>query len=416
MRFTIEELRATIGYRQLLVYGAGNQGRGITRTLIDQGFKTAGFVDKSPSLQQSSVSGLPVHPPEYLQKKDANDTFFVIISAFFFKHEIAEYLDSLGFPKDSGYISYNSLKPHDYVIEISGACNLRCIACPRADSHSTTRPPVMMSLENFRSVIAKIQREDPFIGNVQLYQWGEPTLNKNLPAMIRHARDNGILCGISSNLNHTADFRQLIASRPECLRISVSGTGDNYGITHTGGNWETFVSNVKTIAQLRRQIYPDMKVELYYHRYKHSIGKPQEQVAELCHEFGFEFHPVPAYLISLDDVLTYCEGKPLPALAQRARKMLLVDLDEGLERARQEITMECEAFRVLMINADLSVSTCMMYYYPIGNTISENFLETPLAEIIARRSKAPLCQKCKQHGIHRYCGVYAKISEKERCI
>ncbi len=356
-----------------------------------------------------------MHPPEHLQKKSAKDTFFVIIAAFFFKHEIAEYLESQGFSKDSGYISYDTLKPHDYVIEISGACNLRCIACPRADSHSATRPPVMMSLENFRRIIAKIRREDPFTGNVQLYQWGEPTLNKDLPAMVQHARDNDILCGISSNLNHAADFRQLITARPECLRISASGTGDAYGITHTGGNWKIFVANVEALARLRRQIYPDMKVELYYHRYKHSIGKPQEQVAKLCHKLGFEFHPVPAYLISLDDVLAYCEGKPLPIPAQRARKKLLVDLDEGLALARQEISMECDAFRVLMINADLSVSTCMMYYYPAGNTISDNFLETPLEEIVARRSTAALCPKCKKYGIHRYCGVYAKISEEERC-
>jgi MoaA/NifB/PqqE/SkfB family radical SAM enzyme len=410
----LEALRSAIGKKQILVYGAGNQGRGIIHALGDQGFEPAGFIDKNPELQGRMLAGLPVLPPKYLGRQDAADKFFVVIASFFFEREIAAELESKGFTKCGGYISYSVLKPHDYVVEVSGVCNLRCISCPRAGSRSIERSPAMMGLDNFKLVLAKIRREDPFVRNIQLYQWGEPTLNKELPAMIQHARDNGILCGVSSNMNYRADFRALVEARPECLRISASGVGDAYGLTHTGGNWETFVANVEAIADLRRQIYPEMKVELYYHRYKHSVGKPQDQVGELCRKLGFEFHPVPAYLISLDDVLTYCEGGFLPEAAQRARELLLIDLDEGLERARQEAALECDTFRVVMINADLTVSTCMMYYYPDGNTIAENFLETPLEEIVARRSMTALCAKCKQYGIHRYCGVYAKMSEEER--
>ena len=92
-----------------------------------------------------------------------------------------------------------------------------------------------MGLESFKQVVDKIRREDAFVGNIQLYQWGEPTLNRHLPDMIRYAREVGMLCTVSSNLNHPADFRALMASRPECLRISVSGTGERYAITHTGG-------------------------------------------------------------------------------------------------------------------------------------------------------------------------------------
>jgi MoaA/NifB/PqqE/SkfB family radical SAM enzyme len=360
------------------------------------------------------VAGLPVHSPEYIMRQDASDAFFIVVASFFFEREIAEELESWGFTKGSGYISYSDLKPHDYVVEVSGACNLRCLSCPRAGSRSIGRSSAMMSIADFRKVLAKIRREDPFVGNIQLYQWGEPTLNRDLPVMIQHARDNGFLCGVSSNLNHQADFRALVEARPECLRISASGIGDAYELTHTGGDWKTFFANIKTISLLRREIYPEMKVELYYHRYKHSIGTAQDQVAELCHELGFEFHPVPAYLISLDDVLAYCEGRSLPNSAKRARELLLIDLDEGLKHAEQEVSLECDAFRVLMINADLTVSTCMMYYDPVGNTIAENFLETPLEEIVARRSKTSLCAKCMKYGIHRYCGVYAKISEKER--
>jgi hypothetical protein len=400
--------------RNILVYGAGNQGRGVVHTLQQQGVETAGFIDRNPDLQGRSLAGLPVLAPSVLIESGAVDSLFVIIATFFFERDVSTYLESHGFTKGLNYLPYRELKPRDYAVEVSGVCNLRCISCPRAERRPTNRSLSVMDLESFKKVIDKIRREDPFVGNIQLYQWGEPTINKHLPDMIRYARENDILSTISSNLNYTADFRAIIESCPECLRISVSGKGESYAITHTGGNWNSFVSNVESVAGLRREIYPEMKVELYYHRYKHSTGSQQEQIADMCKRYDFEFHPVPAYLISLDDVLGYCEGKPLPDAAKRVRELLLVDIDEGLALAKAEASLTCDALRVVMINADLSVSTCMMYYDPDGNTCATDFLATSIEDITARRPTSPLCARCRKYGIHRYCGIYAKISEEER--
>jgi hypothetical protein len=352
--------------------------------------------------------------PAVLSEPGAANFLFVIIATFFFERDISVDLESHGFTKGINYLPYSILKPRDYAVEVSGVCNLHCISCPRAERRPTNRNLSMMDMESFKKIIDKIRREEPFVGNIQLYQWGEPTINKHLPDMLRYARENDILCTISSNLNYKADFRAIIESQPECLRISVSGTGDNYAITHTGGNWKSFSSNIETVAGLRRDIYPEMKVELYYHRYKHSTGSEQKQLAEMCKRYDFEFHPVPAYLISLDDVLGYCEGKPLPGAAKRVRELLLVDTDEGLAMAKAEASLTCDALRVVMINADLSVSTCMMYYDPEGNTCATNFLATSIEDITARRPASLLCARCRKYGIHRYCGIYAKISEKER--
>ena len=399
---------------KILVYGAGNQGRGVVHTLQQRGIEPSGFIDRNPDLQGRFLAGLPVLAPTILSEPGAPDSLFVIVAVFFFERDISTYLESIGFIKGLSYLPYSALKPRDYVVEVSGVCNLRCISCARADRHPANRNLTMMDLGSFKKVIDKIRLEDPFVGNIQLYQWGEPTINKSLPDMIHYARENGILCTISSNLNYAADFGKLIDSRPECLRISVSGTGENYAITHTGGDWNIFVANVDRIANLRRESYPEMKVELYYHRYKHNTDIQQEQLAEMCKRYDFEFHPVPAYLISLDDVLGYCEGKPLPDAAKRARELLLVDIDEGLAMAKAEAFLDCDALRVVMINADLSVSICMMYYDLDGNTSAKNFLETSIENITVRRPVSSLCARCRKYGIHRYCGIFAKISEEER--
>jgi len=400
--------------RQILIYGAGSQGRGVLRALRRNAIDVAGFIDRNPSVQGNNVGDLTVHSPDLLRRPASRDHYFIIIAAFFFEREIASFLGGFGYEVGRHFLAYSSLKPHDYAVEVSGVCNLRCISCPRADRRPTDRNAAMMSLDHFRQVIDKIRRESPFVGNLQLYQWGEPTLNPALPAMIRLAREQGFLCSLSSNLNHKADFRALIEALPECLRLSVSGIGENYELTHTGGTWSTFLEHVREIGKLRLELNPQMKVELYYHQYRHSVGDQQGRIAELCRELQFEFHPVPAYIISLDDVLAYAEGTPLPPPACQARKLLLVDIDEGLQRAKAEAALPCDALRVIMINADLSVSTCMMFYDPEGNTLVQNFLSTPLETIVERRKRAPLCGRCMKHGIHRYCSVYAQLSEERR--
>jgi MoaA/NifB/PqqE/SkfB family radical SAM enzyme len=400
--------------KKLAIYGAGSQGRGIGQTLRSLGLPHSLYIDRNPLLQGTTLQGTPVYGPDILEQPGATARYFVIVATFFFERDIAVFLEKSGFSEGVGYWLYSSMKPHDYVVEISGLCNLRCLACPRAARPPSGRNAAMMDANTFRKVIAKIRREDPFAGNLQLYQWGEPTLNKDLPAIIGQARDMGFLCSISSNLNHAADFPALLRAQPSCLRISASGTGREYEITHTGAKWNVFRENIETIARLRRKLHPEMKVEVYYHLYRHSTGPAMKFMADMCERLDFEFHPVPSYIISLDDVLAYCEGTPLPDPARRARDLLLMDIDEGLRQARLESRLACDAQRIVLINADLSVSACMMFYNEENNTVADNFLHTPLDTIVARQARSGLCLRCRKFGIHRYCGVYAKIGEEVR--
>jgi hypothetical protein len=87
--------------------------------------------------------------------------------------------------------------------------------------------------------------------------------------------------------------------------------------------------------------------------------------------------------------------------------MLCLPLEDGLALARQEIGRECSALRCVLVNWDLNVSNCMMYYYPESNIAATNFLETSLESIQKTRLGCSLCKRCKKYALHRYCGVYA---------
>lgn len=405
----IDALRARAAGRPIWIWGAGNQGRGICRVLQRHNVLLAGFLDRAADKLPETVMGLQVYPPDRILAHDFASAGFVVIASYFFEADIARELGTAGMTDGQDFVSYSWLKPNDYSVDISGTCNLKCISCPRAARSPDERKLGFMPMETYRKVLDKILDESPFVGNLQLYQWGEPTLHPQLPEIIEYSRTRGVHCAISSNLNARVDYARILAARPEWLRISTSGWGDDYEVTHTKGRWPVFLANLREVARLRREHHPEMKVEVYYHLYKHSVGDGHTRFQALCDELGLELHPVHAYLISLDDVLRYCEGTPLPAHAQQASELLLLDLDRGIDIARRYSHLPCDALRGININWDGSVSNCMMYYYPEANVVAPDYLEIPLAELQRRRYASDLCSRCMKHGIHQYCSSYARL-------
>lgn len=149
-----------------------------------------------------------------------------------------------------------------------------------------------------------------------------------------------------------------------------------------------------------------MRIEVYYHLYAHNQGRQLAEVREICKNFGFEFQPVQAYLIGLEEVLAQLEGAPLPPEAREAAALLNVQTEEALAAARQDAALPCPVENVIMVDWDLSMPLCLMYFGRPEQRLSGNFLETPLEEIKRRRQASPFCVRCRSRALHRYCDVY----------
>ena len=90
---------------------------------------------------------------------------------------------------------------------------------------------------------------------MHLYNWGEPTLNKELVKMIKYAHENQIWTRISSNmsLNYKENYLQdLVASGLSLLHIDIDGLDqDVYVKYRKKGNLNTVLDNLKEIIKIK---------------------------------------------------------------------------------------------------------------------------------------------------------------------
>jgi len=387
--------------RSLRLWGAGRWGRVLGRRLRAAGLELSGFLDARAEQMSAGVLGLAVEPPEpfLAAGPEAPGNPVLVITPQFFREAMLPLAEAAGFRRGHDLFVVEDFTPHHYIVEVSGRCNLRCLACPQG--RRERRPGGLMSLADFRRVIAKIRAEDPLAANLQLYQWGEPLLNPELPAMMAEARELDLPVSISSNLNLELDLGPAAAGA-DWFRVSLSGCGPDYERTHAGGRWPKVRANLERLARAREAANPDLRVELYYHLYAHNQGDQLREAQRLCRELGFEFRPVWAYLIGLDEVLDYEEGRPLPPEARDAAELLALPLETVLAAARREMAAPCLVENVVMVDWDRSVPTCLMYFNP-DRRLAGDYLELPLAELESRRRASELCSICRRRALHRYC-------------
>lgn len=406
MKMNSDEIKKIVAGKNVYIWGAMIVGQGMCRAFERAGIPIQAFIDSSESLQGRKALGYEIKSPDAVITEPAGEGQIIVIASGHYDLEIENICREAGLVKNEQYVMSYDLNDIDPSVDVSGICNLRCISCPRGnmDEHS---PAGFMTSEQYRLVLDKLLIELPFLGSIQLYTWGEPLLNKELPEIIKITRDAQVLTALSSNLNVGRGYKEVVEAKLDWFKISTSGYGESYELTHTGGNWERFLGNLYELAELRDKYHPEMQIILNYHLYKHNIGEDYEKMMALCKKLGLIFRPSPAYLYPLDNVRDYMDGKPLSEEASKTLDLLLMGLDEGLEKALKRKGNRCPEERCLPIMWDRSVRFCGVYYKPY---IADDFLKTPLEEIMKKRVTSEFCKECIERGLHQFTGVY--LAEK----
>jgi radical SAM protein with 4Fe4S-binding SPASM domain len=147
-------------------------------------------------------------------------------------------------------------------IDIGNICSLKCPLCPTG-KNAKGRDRGFMSFVNFKEVIDEFA---PYLAVADLYNWGEPFLNKDIFRMIDYAHRKGIVVRLSSNLNYLDGnmTEQLVQSKCDILIISLDGTSQGSCSKYQIG---TDFSKVIRNIQLIRGARGEGKYPLLYWRF-----------------------------------------------------------------------------------------------------------------------------------------------------
>ncbi len=179
-------------------------------------------------------------------------------------------------------------KPYHLVIEPTNICNLKCALCSTGLGN-TSRTKGIISLDNYQKIIDECHE---YILDLYLQNWGEPTLVKWLPEMLKYAADRGIYIYLSTNfsLPHTDEYlERLMSSGLALLHCDLDGTTQEvYEKYRVGGKLDLVISNIQKCVAIKKRLklkYPIIEGTMLVMKQNES---QIDEFNQLCQSMGLD--------------------------------------------------------------------------------------------------------------------------------
>lgn len=146
-----------------------------------------------------------------------------------------------------------SARPAWANIDPCNVCNLRCPECI-VGRREYQRPKAMMTPEHFEAIMEEL---GPTLMFIEFYRYGEPMLNRDLPALIELAEKKyGVTCRVSSNFAMALTDEQLGGLVESGLSRLVIGADDvvqeRYERYRRGGDAGVVLDNLRRLTAIRK--------------------------------------------------------------------------------------------------------------------------------------------------------------------
>jgi len=186
--------------------------------------------------------------------------------------------------KKNGELKLES-NPYYMVLEPTNSCNLRCPLCPTGLQISA-RKKGLMNMDNFKLLIDNIHEH---CIELALQNWGEPTLNKKLPEMLKYCNEKNIFTIVSSNFSRLYKdnyLEELVKSGLNFLHIDLDGLDqETYKKYRRNGNLDIVLENIKNISNIKKNLnlkFPYLHCSMLAMKHnEHQISKFLEMKDEL---------------------------------------------------------------------------------------------------------------------------------------
>ena len=296
--------------------------------------------------------------------------------------------------------------PNKLTIDIGNVCNLKCPLCPtgRGDKNASRG---FMKFEGYKKVIDEL---GSYLTNVELYNWGEPLLNKDLIDMIQYAKERNIPVCISTNLNilDSGMAKALISTRIDKIFISCDGASpETYSKYRIGGNFHNVISNTSQLSEAKKKLNNCYtRLILLFHVFKHNEHEV-EKIKELAKDLGVELRINRMRTDMGKEIFEKVE-----ASIERDKDWIPLNSEHcafDLERKKRRMTCKY-LWKTAVINWDGAVLPCCAVYgerYAFGNVFEDPFASIwnnekyrlARQEVLNKIDKSPtICHTCKENG------------------
>ena len=162
-------------------------------------------------------------------------------------------------------------------IEVSSVCQLNCVLCPTpkgiVKKHIGNG---FLSVELFEDLLAK----NPWVQEVELSNWGEILLNRNLDKILKIAYEKDVVLSASNGVNfNTLPKRTLeaLAKYPmKFMNCSIDGaTNETYEKYRRGGNLDRVLENIRKLNELKKEnnsIFPILTWQYVVFSHNHHMA------------------------------------------------------------------------------------------------------------------------------------------------
>lgn len=153
-------------------------------------------------------------------------------------------------------------------MEASSRCNLRCTFCDKLPLLQKNQLG-NLSFQTFEKVLNQFSSEaGKNLWGLKLSYRGEPFMNREVPQMVKYAKDRGVLdvyFNTNGMLLTEKISRELILAHLDRISISIDGTdAEEYEKVRIGAKLDTVLANIQTLRKLREEYgvtYPKIRIQ-----------------------------------------------------------------------------------------------------------------------------------------------------------
>ncbi len=294
--------------------------------------------------------------------------------------------------------------PYTLLIEPTNCCNLKCPLCPTGEG-ALHRPQGYMSFKMFKKIIDDLAN---YLIEVNLTNYGEPFLNKDICQMVRYAKDKDIktLIGTNGHFLKKKNVQDLISAGLDKIYISLDGiTQKMYEKYRRGGNFAVVVESIKLLVEEKKRLRSHTPyVELQFLVMRHN-EKDIDKMRKFAAEVGVDSLVTKLVSFNISEWDNPQVLKTFKDFIPNQEKYRLYRYLDGFPQWKQPIGKSCSApyFQAVII-CDGSVVPCC---YDASGELNLGNVQQGLKgvwnnpnyqsfrrQISKKKNKISLCSKC----------------------